>query len=90
MASRVETLDMPSVSASEPDVLRKEAPDAGHVRKYNVSSVSSHGFPSAAQPSVEFGYPQGNTQFLNLSAFSLRAWYVRILHTMWFVLTSTC
>lgn len=71
MGTRVETLDMPTVSASEPDVLRNEAQDAVHGLQYNVPSVSSHGFPSAAQPSgVEFGYPQGNTQLQNLSAFS--------------------
>ncbi|KAJ4797609.1 RNA polymerase II degradation factor-like protein (DUF1296) [Rhynchospora pubera] len=71
MGTRVETLDMPSVSASEADVLRNEAPDAVHGLQYNMPSVSSHGFPSVAQPSgVEFGYPQGNTQLQNLSAFS--------------------
>jgi hypothetical protein len=71
MGTRVETLDMPTVSASEPDVLRNEAQDAVHGLQYNVPSVSSHGFPSVAQPSgVEFGYPQSNTQLQNLSAFS--------------------
>lgn len=71
MGTRVETLDMPTVSASEPDVLRNEAQDAVHGLQYNVPSVSSHGFPSAAQPSgVEFGYPQSNNQLPNLTAFS--------------------
>jgi hypothetical protein len=71
LGTRVDTLDMPTVSASEPDILRNEAQDAVHGLQYNVPSVSSHGFPSAAQPSgVEFGYPQGNTQLQNLSAFS--------------------
>ncbi|XP_078167979.1 uncharacterized protein LOC144562640 isoform X2 [Carex rostrata] len=71
MGTRVETLDMPTVSASEPDVLRNEAQDAVHGLQYNVPSVSSHGFPSAAQPSgVEFGYPQSNNQLPNLTSFA--------------------
>lgn len=71
MGTRVENLDMPTVSASEPDVLRNEAQDAVHGLQYNVPSVSSHGFPSAAQPSgVEFGYPQSNNQLPNLTSFA--------------------
>ncbi|KAJ3670794.1 hypothetical protein LUZ60_008220 [Juncus effusus] len=62
--TRVETMEMPSVPAPDPDVLRNDAAGPTHGLQYSVPSA----FANTAQP--EFRYQQGNSQLQNLTDFS--------------------